>query len=302
MRFTSVRRLAVVLGTTSLLLAFGVTGAGAVTETEYNNIPSPQPGNVSSLGYEATSTSEFGGEIQLAGTVRTGLQLTVLMSSWGCESGSGTTCVTTPGATFSHPITARIYTRGSNGEPGTLVDSITQTFSIPYRPSASAGCADGGWGTSCFHGYATPITFAASSATWPGDAIVTIAYNTTHYGADPIGESASCYSESGGCGYDSLNVGLSGANSSAGSQPAPGDAFLNSSWGGAYCDGGTGGTGSLRRDAGCWTGFQPAFRVTRIVNAPSSADQCKNGGWAAFTEPSFRSQGDCTSWLKKNNR
>jgi hypothetical protein len=46
-----------------------------------------------------------------------------------------------------------------------------------------------------------------------------------------------------------------------GTDPQPADAYLNSSFGGAYCDGGTGGTGSFRLDAPCWTGFQPAIEV-----------------------------------------
>jgi hypothetical protein len=41
----------------------------------------------------------------------------------------------------------------------------------------------------------------------------------------------------------------------------PDDAYLNSSSGGQYCDGGTGGIDTFRLDAGCWTGFQPAFKV-----------------------------------------
>jgi hypothetical protein len=31
-----------------------------------------------------------------------------------------------------------------------------------------------------------------------------------------------------------------------------------------YCDGGTGGTGTFRLDAGCWTGYQPAFQVKAL--------------------------------------
>jgi hypothetical protein len=40
------------------------------------------------------------------------------------------------------------------------------------------------------------------------DVVFRIAYNTTHFGYAPIGESASCYGTSGGCGFDSLNVAL----------------------------------------------------------------------------------------------
>ena len=47
----------------------------------------------------------------------------------------------------------------------------------------------------------------------------------------------------------------------AGTQPRPDDAYLNSSFAGAYCDGALG-TGTFRLDEGCWTGYQPLFRVT----------------------------------------
>ena len=95
----------------------------------------------------------------------------------------------------------------------------------------------------------------------PDDVIVSLAYNTTHYGYSPIGESAPCYSSSGGCGYDALNVALDGNSPSICSQPRPDDGWLNSTWGGAYCDGGAGGTGTFRLDAGCWTGYQPQLRL-----------------------------------------
>jgi len=49
-----------------------------------------------------------------------------------------------------------------------------------------------------------------------------------------------------------------------GSQPLPDDAYLNSADGSQYCDGGTGGTGTFRLDAGCWTGYQPAFQVKAL--------------------------------------
>ena len=91
--------------------------------------------------------------------------------------------------------------------------------------------------------------------------IVGIAYNTTHYGSSPIGEAAPCFTESGGCPYDALNVATAPGAPSAGLQPRPDDAYLDSSQGSQYCDAGAGGTGAFRLDAGCWTGFQPALKI-----------------------------------------
>src|SRR5436190_2806713 len=281
--------------------------ASAVAPTVvYDNIPTPQPGNVPSQAFEATQTSEFGGQVQLAGTQRQNPTVTVLMSSWGCQSGhwySGD-CATTPGATFPTTITLNLYKVGAGGAVGPLIagGTQTQTFAIPYRPSASATCGDGRWfdGTTCFNGYATPVSFTLSGVTLPSKLIVSVAYNTTHFGYAPIGESAACYSSSGGCGYDSLNVGLVPLPTT-GTAPQPSDAYLNSSTGGQYCDGGAGGTGTFRLDAGCWTGYQPAFRIAAVtINVPADANACKNNGWQTATRAdgsTFKNQGDCIQYV-----
>ena len=47
----------------------------------------------------------------------------------------------------------------------------------------------------------------------PDGVIWSVAFSTTHYGSAPKGEAQACYTSSGGCGYDSLNVGaFSAAN------------------------------------------------------------------------------------------
>jgi hypothetical protein len=253
------------------LLSLGGTAAASSSSVVYNNIPSPQPGNVASEAFEAQSGSEFGGQIQLAGTTRTNPTVTVLMSSWGCQSGhwySGD-CSTTSGATFSEPITLTVYNVGANGAVGTPIASANQTFNVPYRPSADnsncTGSDAGKWysasDNTCYNGFATPISFSLTGVTLPDKVIVSVAFNTTHYGYQPYGESTTCFTSSGGCGYDSLNVGVDNAVT-VGSDPQPNDAYLNSSSDGAYCDGGTGGTGLFRLDSGCWTGYQPAIEVT----------------------------------------
>ena len=290
----------------AVVAVVAVAPAGALSPSVvYDNIPTPQPGNVASEAFEAQSASEFGGQVQLAGTERSNATVTVLMSSWGCQSGhwySGD-CITAPGATFSEPVTLNIYAVGTGGAVGTLITSVSQPFNIPYRPSASVSCTDanaGKWsdGTTCFNGYAVPISFAIpSNITLPDRLIVSVAYNTTHYGASPYGEATACYASAAGCGYDSLNVGLN-APPTTGTDPQADDAYLNSSWSGAYC---SGATGTFRLDSGCWTGFQPAFRISATpvpVGPPTNKDQCKNGGWQQFNNPAFKNQGDCVSFAQ----
>ena len=93
---------------------------------------------VPSLGFEATSTREFGDRVGLASTGSLN-SLTVLFMSFGCSvSGHWYTnnCVTTPGATFTHPITANFYACLGAPRPGALLATVTQTQNIAFRPSA----------------------------------------------------------------------------------------------------------------------------------------------------------------------
>ncbi|MEO8329363.1 MAG: hypothetical protein ABI586_05100 [Candidatus Nanopelagicales bacterium] len=266
--------LTVAMFTATALLA--IPAANAATRTPiYDNVPSPLPGNVDSVSFESYAISELGGQVEFAGTARNRPTVKVVMSSWACQSGyySLGNCSTSPGATFSHPLTIRVYAVGVNDEPGALIGAVTRTFSMPYRPSANyTKCTDanaGKWykrttGT-CHNGKAFARTVSLGSLTLPDKVIISIAYNTTHAGYSPIGESAACYATTAGCAYDTLNAGLT-TNSppSVGAQPLPNDAYLNAAQNDAYCDDGTGGLGTFRLDAGCWTGYQPAFRVTAL--------------------------------------
>jgi len=83
-----------------------------------------------------------------------------------------------------------------------------------------------------------------------------------------------------------------------GSFPLPDDAYYNTSFAGFYCHGGV---GVFRLDAGCWTGFQPAFRVAALaINLPPSPDACKGNGWQLCTRAdgsTFKNQGDCVQYV-----
>jgi hypothetical protein len=128
---------------------------------------------------------------------------------------------------------------------------------MPYRPPANATkCAgNGGWfrGGNCFHGKLFKISFALKGVTLSTNAIISVSYSTTDYGQAPTGVPGP---------YDSLNVGTTSDNPSTGTYPSPNDAYYNTTFAGFYCDGGAGGTGTFRLDAGCWTGTQPTIQVT----------------------------------------
>ena len=287
----------------TLLLAICGTNRtfGQVT---YDNTRNPLPGNVTSYGYEASGTSEFGDRIMFApATGRTLTTVVLTVSSWGCQSGhwySGV-CVTAAGATFSHPLTLKIYNVVAGNQPGTLVGSVTQTFAIPFRPSADCtGNFVGKWfdpiSRTCLNGLANNVTFNLGGLTVPDQVIFGIAYNTTHYGYAPLGEGAPCYTGPGGCGYDSLNVGLAdpGSYNTVGSNPAPNNAYQYTIY--SSCTNGP--IIPFGLDAGCWTGFKPAIKFN-AANPPLTREDCRNGGWQTHTTASgepFPNQGQCTQY------
>lgn len=172
----------------------------------YDAIPSPLPSSVPSLGYQATQTYEFGDKITFEPlTGRELVEAAVTLTSWACESGQWNLgdCETTPGATFSHSVTLNIYEVETDGSVGALITSKTQTFDIPYRPSADSTCSDTKqWKDTngdCFNGYNHVVVFDMTGVTVPNSVIYGIEYNTQSYGDSPIGSDGP---------YNSLNVGL----------------------------------------------------------------------------------------------
>lgn len=243
----------------------------------YSSTAKPLPANMPSVGAEAYSFNEFGDEITFApSTPRNVKKVVVTLSSWGCETGHWNTsdCATSPNATFAVPITFNIYrttstSPGVNPVPaGSLIATVTQTFQVPYRPSASPLCtgADAGkWfknGQGCFNGLATNVTFKFPFKNVDPDSVVYgIAYNSTHYGYSPIGESAPCFTSSGGCPYDALNIALAPAVT-VGSKPYAGTVFQNAA--ADYCDA-TPVVGTFNLDSptsSCWAGYVPAVQFS----------------------------------------
>jgi len=260
----------------------------AAPDNIYDSIPAIYPGSFPSLGYEATSTDEFGDHISFDGSSRNLDSVELSLTNWACENDfdnvagtwvpnrdgtAGEACMTTSGSFFTHPITLNIYEVDNSGvDPavGSLIASVTDTFDIPFRPSwDSVNCTASGQtpatdipfgGTwydpvlgACVHGYAFNITFDFSTlgVTLPEEVIFGVAYNTAHYGAAPLGTAGP---------YSSLNVSLATDAPSVGTDVEIGTAFWDTSYGPFYCDGGTGGSDTFRRDAGCWGTYIPAIR------------------------------------------
>jgi hypothetical protein len=259
------------ISTVAVMAALGITAvafAGSSKTVYDTTLPNGPATNLPSEAFEAQSVSEFGGALTLpAGKSIT--SFTVTMSSWACQSGnwSDGTCTTASGATFSQPMTLNIYAADGT----TSLATATQAFSIPYRPSSTAvstaKCsgdntawyqpAQGHDASGCYHGVTSNVTFNLSGVNVPtdGQIVYGIAYQTRDYGLD------------GGSGVsgpaDSLNVAL---NTLTTPPAGTGSIWLDSSWSGAYCDGGAV-TGTFRADPGdggsdsCWAPLVPAVKV-----------------------------------------
>jgi hypothetical protein len=239
-------------------------GSSFAASPVYNAVPTSLPPNVASVGYEATSTSEFGDYVHLTNVNANRVlnAVTVTMSDWALYSDyssdlrySGNT------ATWSHPITVNLYSNhlGTNGAPDTLLATKTQNVTIPWRP-ASAGCTDTtawkGSDGNCYHGLAFNATFDLSSldVTLPNNVIVGVAYNTADYGLAPIGVAGP---------YNSLNVGTpNGQTASIGTDDSADHVFWNTSYAPFYADGGTGGVGTFRQDTNWTPNGTVAFQIT----------------------------------------
>lgn len=173
-------------------------------------------------------------------------------------------------------------------KPAGLIQSVTQTFKLPYRPAANpTKCPfqydNWPWYSAtydqCYIGKSSRITFSGLSIPVPagsGKVIITLTYNTTHYGPSPIGTAPSCYTSAVGCPYDSLNIGISSAFQTP-AWPKPdtkftyigqyldtNGIFVNWTYPGQSCTG-SAATGVLADDNApnkvCWVGFHPNFEV-----------------------------------------
>ncbi len=199
---------AAALGLTATTASANVASSVLYTSTD------PGVGNIPSVGVEAYSFNQIGDEVLLRRVAKL-KSVSVQLSDWACESGSWDqhNCVTTHGATFTTPITLNIYrasTTDSNGvtTPGPLLATVTRTFTIPYRPSASPHCTGtqaGEWfknGQGCFNGLAHTIGFTLTGlkTRLPKDVVWGVSYNSDNSGPEPLGGS--------GAPEDSLNVGL----------------------------------------------------------------------------------------------
>lgn len=224
--------------------------------TIYDSTPNPLPPNVTSLGYEATSTAEFGNYIQFApGNERELTSVTVTMSNWAFESTYETVGTS---AGYTVPLTLNLYapadTNSNTPAVGAVIATETINAFIPWRPEPSGGCSGQGWMAvdGCHGGMATNVTFDLSNVVVPDALIYGLAFNTTNYGASPTNVLGP---------YDSLNFGLSESGPSIGTDMAPDTLYWNSTY--------PGGTGGVFAPNDGWTPYSPAIQFDAVPEPAS---------------------------------
>jgi hypothetical protein len=204
-------------------VAGSALGASSQAATIYDSTVNTGPkSNLGSYGLESSSVAQIGGKVTLNSSKRKLTSATVTLSSWACPIGhwgdADHLCVTPTGATYSLPITLNIY-----DAQGNTLTSKTQPFNVAYRPSANpAKCpaTPTKWYSTtdkkCFNGLAQDVTFNFDGTTaLPDNFSYGISYGTSHHGSLPIGDQL-CTSTVAGCFYDSLNVAVTDAAPSIG--------------------------------------------------------------------------------------
>jgi hypothetical protein len=236
----------------------------------YESTPVKGTVSIPSEGPEAYSFNQIGNEVILRPHSAAIRHISVTMVSWACQNGSWDSgCSTTPGATFTTPITLDLYryarTNQATGAfvPGKRILSVTRTFSIRYRPSAASATEkrflgkDGEY----HNGLDQTITFPVNQKL-SNDVVWAVSYNTATSGPSPLGHASPT---------DSLNVGLA-PKVRVGLNRTPDSIFWDTRYQGFTCADPANGngpsssfvTGVLNRDGACngtpnsWHGYVPA--------------------------------------------
>jgi hypothetical protein len=243
----------------------------------YNSMPFDVTDCINpAIGFQATQTSEFGNEVNLAASTPASpsdVKLNVDFQDFACVNGhwdgNRSPCDTPAGSTWQHPITANLYDPSNLTTP---IATTTVTQTIPFRPSADpANCpaTPTKWfnptaigGGACQNSIGTVLTFDLGAVSnLPSDVVWTVSFNTSDYGTSPYGVQP-CSSDPAGCAYDSLNVGDNGNTNGidfpashidgapyVGTDVHPGGAYLNS-----------GGT-TLHLQSTNWDGLRPLGEI-----------------------------------------
>lgn len=214
----------------------------------YDSSPSATAQDIPAFSYVGTSSTQFGDQIQFAGTPRDLTTVTAFLSNQAFETLIGETPGTTAG--FDATITENLYNVGAGGAVGSLIASRTVTDFLPWRAEPSPNCTgqffgDYQVGGVCYAGQTTPVAFDFTGVTVPDSIIYGLALDTSKGGA-----------------LAALSFGLTTSPPSVGSNPAPGSLYLDSTDPSIYHNSGT--TGVFRLDPSGWSPYSGAVKFEAV--------------------------------------
>ncbi|MGE0223850.1 MAG: PEP-CTERM sorting domain-containing protein [Acetobacteraceae bacterium] len=251
-----------IMGRTAILAAVLWSGGiGAASGSLlYTSVQAPYQVNVPGLGYQATSTTEFGDLVHFTGTDRSLSSITVLMSNWAKYSDWSASYGL---AGYAVPITMSLYNvlnPLSGPSVGSLIASRTITPTIVWRPEPNPTCGSGflGWDNRCYSGLAQAIVFDFTGVWVPDDVIYGLSFNTENYGPTPTGVAGP---------YNSLNVGLVTTPPIVGTDLDPNVVFWNTAHAGFL----TSGIAGVFGPDSAWAPYSPAISIEAIPEPASLA-------------------------------
>lgn len=163
----------------------------------------------------------------------------------------------------------------ANSGKGFLVDNLSLESLTPVMPSVPA------------------ITSPANGATVTVSALTMIDWTDSTGTFTPMGYYYEAYSDSGYTGLVYAS-GLLSASEIATPGTPPGDYYVRVR------------AMDTEGNLSDWSnGASNVYKITVIadtvvVGPPTSAAQCKNGGWMTFNNPTFKNQGDCVSYVQSS--
>jgi hypothetical protein len=240
-----------------LCLAGSASANGIVL---YDSAPSTLPPNLPSLGYQATSTTEFGQAITLAMNGTFDITFDIYLSNWALESTYQTVGTS---AGYYVPMTLSLYTDPLTGmAPTSTIATTTTNVFVPWRPEASTSCTGGAYMASdgnCYNGSLSSAQFQMNNLNISGPVIVGLMFNTQSYGPNPTGAAGP---------YNSLNFALNTNPPTVGSNTAPGSVYWNTSFGGFLAN--PANAGIFAQDPN-WSPYTPAMTITGTPPVPEPA-------------------------------
>ena len=198
-------------GWTCLIFCLALPASHSAIVTIFDNIPEPGQTNYNtsytSIGYQATQTTELGNLVNLAGTARQLNTIKVNMvtyagwadTNWTSWRDNHPALWNTNG--YFHSLTMRVYQMTSSNTVQVLTSQTKTNVLVPWaQPSGTNSIT---LSPNTGQAFTLSYDFAAENLILPNSVIVSIGFDTQNYGDFPTGTNGP---------YNSLNFGVLSTN------------------------------------------------------------------------------------------